>query len=814
MKTYSAFSNRAGRWFGTGNMMKPNSLFRRLTGTWPGTLLLLAVLPPAAFGQANYATPYTFITIAGKTFYGSEDGTNGTAQFALPFGTAVDSAGNIYVADAANCTIREVTPVGTNWVVTTLAGLAGCTGTNDGTGSGARFNNPYGVAVDTNGNLYVADTANHTIREVTPVGTNWVVTTLVGQAGSAGTNDGTGNAARFNGPGGLAVDTNGNVYVADTANHTIRKVTPVGTDWVVTTLAGLGGSAGSANGTGSAARFYKPQDVAGDSAGNLYVADSSNDTIRKVTPGSVVTTLAGLALSAGSANGTGSAARFHTPYGVTVDSQGNIYVTEIGNATIRKVTSAGVVTTWAGLAGYRGTNDGTASAARFQVPCGVTVDSAGNLFVADDFNNTIRKVTLAQVVTTLAGGPGYNSGSADGTRNAAQFNYPVGVAVDTNGNVYVADFSNNTIREITPVGPNWVVTTLAGLAGSVGSANGTNSAARFYNPADVAVDGAGNLYVADINNCTIREVTPVGTNWVVTTLAGLAGSAGSANGTNSTARFNYPEGVAVDSAGNVYVADSYNHTIREITPVGTNWVVTTLAGLALNYGSADGTNSAARFYYPEGVAVDGTGNVYVADQGNNTIREIAPVGTNWVVTTLAGLTRSFGSADGTNSAARFAYPSGVAVDSVGNLYVADNDNFTIRKMTPVGTNWVVTTLAGQVGCLAEIDGTGSAARFGNLNNLRLDSAGNVYVADTYNNMIRKGFPASSVPAPMLQPPSLSGGQFGFGITGVPNLAVNIEASGDFATWQVVGTYLLEGGTNCFINPNPSLGAQFYRAQVR
>jgi len=814
MKTNIAFSNRAGRWFGTGYMMNPKGLFRRLAGTLPGVLLWLAVLPLAAFGQANYATPYTFTTIAGKTFYGSADGTNGAAQFALPFGTAVDSVGNIYVADAVNCTIREVTPVGMNWVVTTLAGLAGCSGTNDGTGSGARFYDPEGVAVDTNGNLYVADTANHTIREVTPVGTNWVVTTLVGQAGSAGTNDGTGNAAQFNGPGGVAVDTNGNVYVADTANHTIRKVTPVGTNWVVTTLAGLGGSAGSANGTGSAARFYKPQDVAVDSAGNVYVADSSNDTIRKVTPAGVVTTLAGLAGNWGSVNGTGSAARFHYPLGVTVDSAGNIYVADGGNNEIRKVTSAGQVSTYAGQAGNTGTNDGTWSAARFQMPCGVTVDSAGNIYVTDYGNNTIREVTRSLVVTTLAGRAGYYAGSADGTGNAAQFYYPFGVAVDSAGNIYVADAVNCTIREVTPVGPGWVVTTLAGLAGSAGSANGTNSAARFYYPQGVAVDTNGNVYVADTANNTIREVTPVGPNWVVTTLAGLAGSAGSANGTNSASRFNYPEDVEVDSAGNLYVADTDNHTIRKITPVGTNWVVTTLAGLAGNHGSADGTNTAARLYYPEGVAVDSAGNIYVADQLNCTIREITPVGTNWVVTTLAGLPGSLGSADGTNSAARFAYPSGVAVDSAGNLYVADNDNFTVRKMTPVGTNWVVTTLAGQVGCYGEMDGTGSAARFGNLNILRLDSAGNVYLVDSYNNTIRKGFPASSVAAPILQPPSLSAGQFGFGITGIPNLAVNIEASGDLSIWQVVGTCLLEGGTNSFVSPNPSPGAQFYRAQVR
>jgi sugar lactone lactonase YvrE len=599
------------------------------SGTLVALLLLAAALTAIhTRGQSTY-TPYTFITLAGKAVYGSADGTNGAAQFALPFGVAADSAGKIYLADAVNCTIREVTPVGTNWVVTTLAGLSGCSGTNDGTGSAARFYYPDGVAVDTNGNLYVADTANHTIRKVTPVGTNWVVTTLVGQPGSAGTNDGTGSAARFNYPAGVAVDTNGNVYVADTANHTIREVAPVGTNWAVTTLAGRAGYTGSADGTGSAARFRLPFGLTVDSAGNVYVADTANFTLRKVTVSGQVTTLAGLAGNMGSANGTGSAARFQYPLGVTVDTNGNAYVADTGNDTIRKVTSAGVVTTWAGLAGSTGTNDGTASAARFQFPIGVTVGSAGNLYLADSGNNTIREVTPAHVVTTLAGRAGYNAGSADGTGNTARFNYPAGVAVDTNGNVYVSDYYNHTIRAITPVGPNWVVTTLAGLAGYAGSADGTGSAARFNEPADVAVDSVGNLYVADYSNHTIRKVTLVGTNWVVTTLAGLAGSAGSADGMGSGARFYDPEGVAVDRAGNVYVADTANHTIREITPVGPNWVVTTLAGLAGNHGSADGTNRAARFYYPEAVAVDSAGNLYVADNVNNTIRKVTPVGTNW-----------------------------------------------------------------------------------------------------------------------------------------------------------------------------------------
>jgi sugar lactone lactonase YvrE len=310
--------------------------------------------------------------------------------------------------------------------------------------------------------------------------------------------------------------------------------------------------------------------VAVDSAGNVYASDMNNNTIRKVTPAGVVTTVAGLAASHGSADGTRSTARFDYPYGVAVDSAGNAYVADTINNTIRKVTPAGVVTTLAGFAGSSGSADGTGSAARFYNPYSVAVDSAGNVYVADTRNFTIRKVTPSGVVTTLAGVAGYG-GSADGWGGVARFYCPWGVAVDSAGNVYVADSNNHTIRRITP---GRVVSTLAGLAGSYGSADGTGSDARFKNPYGVAVDNAGNVYVADSGNSTIRKVTPDG---VVTTLAGLAGSYGSADGTGSAARFKYPDGVAVDSADNVYVADTYNCTIRKVTPGG---VVTTLAGVA------------------------------------------------------------------------------------------------------------------------------------------------------------------------------------------------------------------------------------------
>ncbi len=328
------------------------------------------------------------------------------------------------------------------------------------------------------------------------------------------------------------------------------------------------------------------------------------------------------------------------------------------------------MTTLAGLGDHSGSADGTGSAARFFWPQSVAVDRAGNVYVADTGNTTIRKVTPAGVVTTLAGLAG-RVGSADGTGSSAWFNYPAGVAVDSGGSVYVADTYNYTIRKVTPTG---VVTTLAGLAGTSGGVDGTRSAARFYEPAGVAVDDATNLYVAEWGNCTIRKVTPAG---VVTTLAGLAGTAGSADGTGSVARFYQASGVAVDTAGNVYVADCGNCTIRKVTPAG---LVTTLAGLAGSAGSADGTGSVARFNQPSGVAVDTAGNVYVADYGNCTIREVTPAG---VVTTLGGRAGTASAADGVGSAALFSAPGGVSLDVAGNIYVADSNNNRISKGTPV-----------------------------------------------------------------------------------------------------------------------------------
>jgi serine/threonine-protein kinase len=326
-------------------------------------------------------------------------------------------------------------------------------------------------------------------------------------------------------------------------------------------------------------------------------------------------------------------------------------------------TSNAVVTTFAGPGFGNNYYGGILIIGSFEQPSGVAVDKLGYVYVADAGNDLILKISQSGTVSVFAGSG--TAGFADGVGAAASFSGPAGVAVDATGNVYVADEGNEMIRKISPSG---VVTTLAGN-GKTGSANGTDTAASFFLPSGLAVDGAGNVYVADWGDQLIRKISPSG---VVTTLAGN-GNRGSANGTDTVASFYEPAGVAVDEAGNVYVADQHNDLIRMISPLG---VVSTLAGSGA-HGSDNGESTAASFNIPNGVAVDSAGNVYVADEGNNLIRKISPSGG---VTWLAG-TGQTGSANGAGYAASFKNPSGVAVDGAGNVYVADKGNNLIRRIT-------------------------------------------------------------------------------------------------------------------------------------
>ena len=350
----------------------------------PATNVVVPSQPPNTQPTEPTPTP-TPASTAGMTMYAGQMGVKGYAdggalrsQFALPNNIAVDHYGNIYVADTGNDAIRKIAADGT---VSTLMGLVKIhNNPTRNKNHDDRFWAPFGIAVDANENVYVADTANNVIRKISSQG---VLTTLAGMVGQPGSADGTGSAARFRNPWSVAVDSSGNVFVADMSNNTIRKITP---DGVVHTFAGMAGASGTSDGFGSGARFDNPFAVAVDAAGNVYVSDTANNSIRKITVGRVVTTLAGQAGTAGNADGNGSDARFWNPQGLTVDNTGNIYVADTGNNAIRKITPMGVVTT------LSQTTNIVDKILRLNSPGGVSVDDDGNVYVADTDNSVIRKI--------------------------------------------------------------------------------------------------------------------------------------------------------------------------------------------------------------------------------------------------------------------------------------------------------------------------------------------------------------------------------------------------------------------------------------
>ena len=656
-------------------------------------------------GRTGFVT-----TTAGSGAAGFADGTGSAAQFNGPSGMGTDSAGNVYVADASNNRIRKITPAG---VVTTFAG-SGAVGSANGTGTAATFNNPEGVDVDSSGNVYVADTGNNLIRKITSAG---VVTTLAG-SGTAGYANGTGTAAQFNAPANVAVDSSGNVYVGDTGNNRVRKITSAG---VVSLLAGSG-AAGYADGTGSSAVFNGPTGVDVDSSGNVYVADGNNNRIRKITSAGVVTTLAG---SGGNADvdGPDASAQFAGPSNVSVDNSGNVYVTTWGGDDLRMISTTGYVSTVAG-SGSGGYADGTGNGASFNNPAGVHVDAFGNVYVSDYTNERVRKVIAAmgdaQVSWTA---PSANGGQAPQSYTVTSS--PGGITCTVTTTVCtVTGLTNGTAYTFTVTATNGTGTSAASSASnsftpmsgpgaptSVNATPGNTTAAVTWTAPSsnggsaitgyTATASSGQSCATTSTGCTITGLTnnvsitisvtasnaigmgpasssvsvmpgfvPNAPTTVVAGRAGVVGtlagsSAGFVNGTGTNAQFNNPNNIAVDSSGNVYVADQLNNVIRKITPAG---VVTTFAGNG-TAGYVNGTSSSAEFNQPQGVAVDSSGNVYVGDTNNNDIRKITSSGT---VSLFAGSSsQASGSTDG--SSATFNQPNGIAVDSLGNVYVADTE---------------------------------------------------------------------------------------------------------------------------------------------
>jgi sugar lactone lactonase YvrE len=552
-------------------------------------------------------------TLAGTGIagFGGDRGPALQAQVNSPGGIVTDSAGNIFFSDDINYRIRMVTPAG---IISTVAGNGSGAYSGDGgpaASAGLGPLNSPGMALDIVGNLYIPDGVGR-VRKVAPSG---IISTVAGNGTAGFKGDGSAaTAASLDAPSGVAVDPAGSLYISDSNNNRIRRVTAAG---IISTIAGNGTAGYNGEGAAVNAQLNFPIGVALDTAGNLYIADPENRRLRKVTPAGAISTVAGDGTAGFGGDGaSATSAVLGFPLGVALDSAGNVFIADYDNNRVRKVTPFGLITTVAGTGspGFSG-DEGPALAAKLFKPYGLAVDSGGNLLIADSYNERIRKVTAAGVISTFAGN-GLSAFAGDGgPATKGQF-YPFGIGLNSAGNLYIADWSNNRIRRVTPAD---VITTVAGSAtkGFFGD-GGPATAARLSGPYDVAVDGSGSLYIADTGNNRIRKVTPAG---VISTVAGNNTNGWSGDGGPAiAASLSSPESVAVDGPGNLYIADAGNNRIRKVTPAG---IISTIAGTGVSGFSGDGGPAAsAQLSGPQGIKVDSAGNIYFADFLNHRIREI------------------------------------------------------------------------------------------------------------------------------------------------------------------------------------------------
>ncbi len=658
----------------------------------------------------------TITTIAGTGTpgYAGDGGPAGAAELYYPTGLATDRLGNLYIADAGNSRIREVAAQ-TGMISTVAGSISGGYSGDGGPATSAALYDPYGVAIDSAGNLYVADTFNHVIRKVD------AVTSLISTVAGNGHGDGTYGAGGYSGDGGpaagaelntpfgVAVDGAGNLSIADTSNHVIRQVA-AGTG-IISTVVGNGAQCTSLGGDGgpaTSAALCNPQSVTVDSAGNRYIASGAR--IRLVTapatPPSLTAAKPAFSVAAGTyaapqtvtvTDSTPGAAIYITLDGSTPTTAGQGYngpINVSGNVTIQAIAvgpgyltsppvsasyiitspPTAVINTVAGdgVFGFLGIG-GPATSAQMGAIAGVALDGSGNLYFTDPWNQTVWQVAAQTGIASIVAGNGSAGYTGDGgPAIAATLDGPAAVAVDKAANLYIADQGSSVVRKV--AASTGLITTYAG--GGHGGDGGPAMDASLNAPSSVALDGAGNLYIADTNNCRVRLVSA--SSGVITTVAGQGTCEPSGDGGLATAAgLSEPNAVALDSAGNLYIASS-NGAVRKVTAA--TGIMTTVAGINNESGSSgDGGLATQAQVAPRGLALDSAGNLYISDW-SNVVRVVSA--TSGIITRFAGNGYPGYSGDGGSATvAELLNPAGIAFDASGNLYIADSGNYRVRVVS-------------------------------------------------------------------------------------------------------------------------------------
>ena len=672
------------------------------------------------------ANAQTINTIAGG-FNG--DGATATAIGINPISQVIYAAGNIFMADPDHHIVRKLS---TSGIYTTIAG----TGTYGYSGDGgpatsAQLKNPFYIIMDSSGNTFIADSYDNRIRKVDA---NGIITTIAGNGTNGFSGDG-GAAinAQLNGPNGLAIDALGNIFISDVSNNRIRKIA---TNGIITTVAGNGIHGFSGDGGSALAAQITPVGVAVDAIGNLFISDFGSSRIRKITANGVINTVAGGGdVSNIGDGGQATAASLGIIFGgVAIDASGNIFIPDGFNNLIRKVAANGIITTVAGNGGGDFSGDGgPAIYAQIKQPTGVSIDAAGNIFISSTYR--VRKVTTNGIINTVAGngtGGFYGDG---GAATAAELYFPDDVVIDASGSLIIADLIDSRIRKVST---NGIITTFAGNGTGGFSGDGGPATSAQITPAGLVIDNAGNILIAGGSN----RIRKIDANGIITTIAGTGTFGYSGDGGPATsAEFSFPTALAIDATGNIFIADRNNNCIRKIT---TDGIITTVAGNGTAGFSGDGgTATAAQLSLPLGVAVDAAGNIFISDAANNRIRKMA---TNGIITTVAGNGTAGFSGDGGNAiAAQINFPLKLITDLSGNIIFSDQNNNRIRKVTPAG---IISTIAGG----GNDGGEGVVSTAAGLyapSAVRIDASGNLFVVDNGNHRIRK-VTASVLPLTMLQ----------------------------------------------------------------